>query len=144
MNPLKRTRNPAESERSSKMTRISRQSDNAVAAGPLAQQRIDEVQVTVKLRSASKAVQNDPKPPDYWEKLRVPELSGRDPGDGPPTSSDDSRTTSRPSQPPTPMRPKFSTAPGSPKSSVSEDHSHTHRDMSIARCAEESNSGHSM
>ncbi len=127
------------------MARISHQSDNAVAVELLAQQRIGEVQVTVKLRSTSKALRNDPKPADHWEKLLASTLSGSDTDDGLSTfSAEDSRAPGCPTHPPTPVQPISSTAQDRPEPSVSEDDSHPHGDRPVTGDAEESNCDHLM
>ena len=140
MDRPKRTCSPAESERCTKVAKISHESDNAVAETPLAQQHSNEIQVTVKLRSASKAAWHDPEPPGFWEELWARE----NPGGRPSTSSEDGRATSCPTAPPTPAPPGSSTVPGRPATSASVDDLHPTRDGPVVGYAERSSSGHSM
>ena len=136
----KRTCSPAESERCTKMAKISHESDNAVAETPLAQQHSDEVHVTVKLRSASKAAWHGPKPPGFWEELRARVIAGGRPS----TSSEDGRATSCPTHPPTPAPPRSFTLSGRPAPSTSVDDLHPPGDGPVVGYAEQSSSGHSM
>jgi hypothetical protein len=72
MGGSKRLRSPEEHDDQShkaKMARTSQDMDtDTQAREPLLHSRIDDVVITIELRSTSKATRNDPKPPDYWKK----------------------------------------------------------------------------
>jgi len=144
MSTPKRTGSPAMSEGRTKMAKMSHESDKASTAELPARQHGQEAQVAVKLRSASKAARNDPKPPDYWNNLFASALSGRNAGDSPSRSAGNNRAAGCATHPdPTPVRPDPSAVPGRSEASTPVDNPHRRGDGPIAGHAEESSSDHS-
>ena len=144
MDSTKRPHSPAGSERCAKVAKILHESDNVVAAEPPGQHHSAEVQVTVKLRSISKAARNDPNPPDeYWQQLLAPALSSMDAGSRPSTASENGQTTRCPPHPVAPGQSSPSTTLGGSEASTSVDDSHPYGNGPIGGHAEEGTSDHS-
>lgn len=143
MNPSKRTLSSAASERCAKTAKISHESDKNVAEEhqPDPCNEENKVQVTVKLRSTTKAEWNDPEPLGDWDKhCEVTPSGSGDASDRPAPSSEDGGATGRPTQPPTPPQPNSSTATDSQKRSSPVDGSPPHGNGPVTGSAEERNS----